>query len=118
MNTDEYLKLIEELPDLTAHGYGVQRDPYLGSTYKETFKNMREELRDSYDAFNACCDWIDANRTFEPGWSSYTLKHEVENWLRREGKYRYIPQGAFILAALHKGIRMRPIPNDLGVFVG
>jgi len=44
--------------------------------------------------------------------------NEVEKWLRNEGKYMNIPQGAFILAALHKGLRMSPIPNDLGVFVG
>jgi len=56
---------------------------------------------------------------YEPGWSSYALKHEVENWVRSElGKRIYIPQGAFILAAIYRGLKLRRIPVNLGVYVG
>jgi hypothetical protein len=60
----------------------------------------------------------DEHPDFEPGWSSYTLKHEVENWLESTGRRLYIPQGAFVLAAIHNGLPMKKIPDDLGVFVG
>jgi hypothetical protein len=118
MTNDEYLQLIEKIPDLTAHGYGVQRDPHLGSTYSETFDNMRQELKQSYEAFLACVAWIHGHPDFERGWSSYALKHEVENWVEKVGKRLYIPQGAFIISALYTGLPLKRIPTDLGVFVG
>jgi hypothetical protein len=118
MKREEFLEIIEKHPDITAHGYGIQRDPYLGSTHRETFDRMREELEQSYQAFLACLEWIVEHPDFERGWSTYALKHEVENWLERQGKRRYVPQGAFILAAIHQGLQMRRIPDDLGVFVG
>ena len=63
-------------------------------------------------------NWIDEHPDFERGWSSYALKHDVENWMRRRGTGLYVPQGAFILAALFEGIPTRRIPDDYGVFVG
>ena len=117
MTKEEFSEIIERNPELTTHGYGIQRDPYLGSTYRETFDNMREELKKSYEAFLACLAWIDENPDFERGWSSYALKHEVENWTERHGKRLYVPQGGFIIACLFRGLPLKRIPNDLGVFV-
>lgn len=114
----EFLEIVEKHPELTAHGYGVQRDPHLGSTYRQTFDNMRQELRDSYDAFLGCLEWIDEHPDFESGWSSYTLKHEVENWTETQGRRVYVPQGASIAAAINKGLLTRRTQDDLGVFVG
>jgi hypothetical protein len=79
---------------------------------------MREELKQSYDAFLACLVWIEEHPDFERGWSSYALKHEVENWMERQGKWLYVPQGSFIVAAIEQGLPMKPIPDELGVFVG
>ena len=108
----------EKHPQLTAHGYGVQRDPYLGPTYEEIFSHMREELKGSLEAFQSCLDWLDEHPDFKRGWSSYALKHEVENWMGTTGTRLYVSQGAFILAALHTGIPVKRIPDELGVFVG
>ena len=117
MTNTEYNDLLEKHPNLTAHGYGIQLDPKLGSNYSQIFNNMRQELRESLQAFNSCVTWIDAHPFYERGWSSYTLKHEVENWIREQGGRIYIPHGAFILAAIVRGLRLERIPDDLGVFV-
>jgi len=117
MENEKFFEILGNNPELTAHGYGIQMDPYFGSNYGEIFRNMREELKQSSEAFQACVEWLDEHPDFERGWSSYALKHDVENWLERHGKRLYIPQGAFILATLCKGLPTRRIPNDLGVFV-
>ena len=44
MTKTQYKTLLEKHPDLTAHGYGVQSDPHLGSTRDERFNNMRPSM--------------------------------------------------------------------------
>jgi hypothetical protein len=40
--------------------------------------------------------------------SSYYLKHRVEEWLRTQGDYSYIGNGAFIKAAIREGYVFKP----------
>ena len=58
MKIDEYLQLIKEYPNLSAHGFGVQIDQKSGLTYNETFEIEREELKKSYLAFCYAWDWF------------------------------------------------------------
>lgn len=42
---------------------------------------------------------------------SYRLKHCAENWGRKHGMSPYVSNGAFILAALHRGVPMKHYPH-------
>jgi hypothetical protein len=64
------------------------------------------------EQISACQEWLQrfARRTksfSSPG--SYDLKHRVESWRRGEGRYIYIPNGAFIIAAAFEGYRVRRV---------
>jgi hypothetical protein len=119
MNTDEYLKLVEEHPDLTAHGFGAEVDRTMGLTYAETFEMEREALKRAFKEFQLTCDWIMRNPELKGRISAYHWKHEVENWLRTDGiKPNYIAQGVFILAALHMGYRIHRIRGSIGARIG
>ena len=101
MNQFEFLALLEKHPVLTAHGFGVSwRGP---KNDVPTFNEVREDLANSFDAFQACVEWIGMHPDLKRTRTSYGFKHDVEKWKSAQGVRLYVPQGAFILAAIHKG---------------
>lgn len=119
MTNDDYIKLIEKYPNLTAHGFGIEVERGSKYTVPESWDQMRQELINAHKEFEYCSQWIGDFYDLVPGNSAYHLKHVVEKWLdEKHMKPDYIPQGAFILAALHERLQMKRIPDDLGVFVG
>jgi len=66
-----------------------------------------------------CIRWLrkfaEPRKTINTNRSSYGLKHDVESWTKEfpEGR-QYIPNGAFIAAALAEGYRVVPVaPNNI-----
>jgi hypothetical protein len=110
----QFIELLNNNPELTAHGLGVDLqfiDP--GVTPEEKFKQERDKAFGMYDAFLASVDWIQDFAHYKiPNETSYGLKHDVERWAHAdvERKVRlYVPEGAFIAAAIALGIRTYPI---------
>lgn len=101
---------------LTASGYGV--GPIGDKAQREAkFKSERDLLENSFPEFLICSDWIDkldaTRRGTFPSRSSYSWKHDVE-----KDSGEYIPQGAFILAALAHGCEMTVADDGINVFLG
>lgn len=113
MNQEEYLEFIEKHPKITTHGFGVDADPHTKISYEELFKEKREELKDSFQEFQYCCDWINLNPNFDGKVHAYHWKHRVQEWLEaNEMRPSYIAQGVFILAAMYLGYKVRKMKND------
>lgn len=67
MKHEEYLELIEKHPAITSHGFGVEIDRTSGMSYRETFDEAREELKQSYPAFEESYEWLSAQEPLKPG---------------------------------------------------
>jgi hypothetical protein len=99
---ETYQNLIENNPEITADGFGHGTP---------THEESRMALEDHYGAFVASVQWIHDHADFDRSRSSYGLKHESERDMRV-----YIPNGVFILAALHEGFRIKDVvPNTPNV---
>ena len=81
---------LELYPDLGVCGFGNPNGGLIVPS--ETFKRQVEYR----------CEWIGwqrLTRRVQPGYNSYGYKHQVERWCGE-----YIPNGAFIAAALGMGL--------------
>ena len=104
--------IIKNHPEITADGYGIGTPALTASARKAQYKSSRKDLATFKEAFETSLKWLDRNPDFARNRTSYGLKHEVE----RTYKGVYVPNGAFILAALHKGFRIAEIvPNSPNV---
>lgn len=122
MKYDEYTELIEKHPELTTHGFGITLDPRTPHTTEEreqAWKELRADLFRRHQEFEYCCQYIAQNPDLPGKRIAYHWKHRVENWLQ-SNKMRpdYIPQGVFILAALHMGYRVHRIRKSDGARIG
>jgi hypothetical protein len=65
-------------------------------------------------AVERCVEWLSVKRTKGEllGHSTYGLKHRVEQWSSLIGDPMYIPQGAFIVAAVLSGHQIKRIPES------
>lgn len=103
----------EKIPRLTWGGVGVPGDGLwrLGprkdtETVKRELAHDREELKKWNDAIMASYHFMIGIRpikTINPWCGSYGLKHKVESWTRGMGHQEYVPNGAFIAAAVGMG---------------
>lgn len=119
-------RIAARYPNLTTGGFveleptphkvsdlGVERLPVGDSiTEPETLRQIK-----------ACCEFLtkfgltdEVDRS--PPFNSYHIKHEVEDWLRIEGRSAYISQGALIVAALVVGARWARAGKNKHVFIG
>ena len=104
--------IIKNHPEITADGYGIGTPALTASARKAQYKSSRKDLATFKEAFETSLKWLDRNPDFARNRTSYGLKHEVE----RTYKGVYVPNGAFILAALHKGFRIAEhVPNSPNV---
>jgi hypothetical protein len=94
--------IIKNHPEITADGYGNGSQPLTESARKAQYDTSRKDLATYKEAFETSLKWLDRNPDFARNRTSYGLKHEVE----RTYKGVYVPNGAFILAALHKGFKI------------
>jgi hypothetical protein len=107
MNFNDFKNIVDQHPDLTTHGFGVD------SGFNSNFQTERNALYYCFDEFLVCCDWwaLVLKRkgiNTRPG-QSYHLKHKAENWAETHGyKTTYFHEGAFIAAAIYNGFNYRP----------
>ncbi len=116
MNKEEYLQLIEQHPKLTMYGFGIDHStPQLMGDGTQ-FELARQELRDGYQEFLYCCQWIELNPKLSGRETSYNWKHRVSGWLANQNiRANYIGEGIFIIAAIHKGYKIHKMRKSIGV---
>ncbi len=104
--------IIKNHPEITADGYGIGTPALTASARKAQYESSRKDLATYKEAFETSLKWLDRNPDFARNRTSYGLKHEVERTYRGV----YVPNGAFILAALHKGHKIAEhVPNSPNV---
>lgn len=107
-----YEIIIKTYPEITADGYGIGTPALTASARKAQYDRSRKDLAAYKTAFETSLKWLDRNPDFARNRTSYGLKHEVE----RTYKGVYVPNGAFILAALHQGYKIAEhVPNSPNV---
>ena len=102
MNCKDIEQIMARVPQLNAFGIGVfearRKTP---DNRASELESEREELRNSVDACNKCCQWLRGNiskiKTINQRHTSYGLKHLAEKDIG------YITNGVFICAAIHCG---------------
>ena len=115
MTADDILAVMEQIPELTHHGYGAYRG--YGMPLKEYLAKVDEEkrvLRGAVDECNKACMYIqhlEKRKTINRNFSSYTLKHLAEHYLSQLGgiEERYIANGSFICAAHFMGFDVQQV---------
>ncbi len=87
---------------LTTSGFGVDED--------------QNELLSHLQECNISCDWLKlTQRRKQPNrkiGSTYGLKAKAERWSKT-----YIPEGAFIAAAIHSGFELAPKRGTTSAFL-
>lgn len=108
MTVIDFLNIIRSLNYITEEGFSKK-------IHTEELIQKRTSLENKFDEFKLCCEWI-KKFSYEPSkkqlnkmtvaqtYSSYYLKHLVEQW---SGKY--ISNGAFIAAAIYLEVPYRRI---------
>jgi len=117
MTRDDICSVMKEHPELTHFGIGACR--HTGQTYKEyleRFEKDRQTLMESVDECNRALFFLahtTKRQTLNRSFTSYGLKHSVENFLRYTGGFenKYLSNGAFICAAIHYGYNYSPSDN-------
>jgi len=112
----DFQQLVNSHPELTATGYGIDVQFYPEGTpeYDSRSASERPLLYQLYPQYAYCCDWLMTKpKMLISRRNSHGFKHDVERWLTSVGvKHNYIPQGAFILAALTNGYQIRETYDD------
>jgi len=98
-------------PSLAQNGFGVVHFPWDEGTYKESLARQREMNHWLVPQCNLALAFIslltaDDSINRDLNMASIELKHHAEHALKlaRPGRANNIPQGAFIMAALHRGL--------------
>ena len=118
MNTDEYLELIEKYPNLTSEGFGVNMDNANGLSRQAYFSQEREDLKGQLARFELCVEWLEDYPICE-GWNAHYWKDQVQFYYKPDHPgYFHIPRGAFILAALYRGIPVTKMHGSTDAWIG
>ena len=99
-------RAIAKVPTLTYFGVGIYKRPASEAAASEAIAAGQAKLRAAVHEVEQCVAWLSgvrAVRTIQRFPSSYTFKHSVEGWLRRQGRPAYIANGAFVAAAVGTG---------------
>jgi hypothetical protein len=117
MDPNQYNNFIDEHPELTTIGFGVDHN------YNYDHKTEHENLKNHYEAFLVSLDMIQKvyqlteNKKYRTG--SYTLKHQAERYARNVLKQdTYVPEGAFVAAVVYLELPYkRSKENKPGIFM-
>lgn len=111
MSVDDLWKVAKRNPRITQYGIGMWRDfeelrPWISiedqlREERDTIFQLLPEANNALAFVNHLVPQKAINRDRLA--TSYEFKHIIEIMLRALGVYCYIPHGAFIIAALHKG---------------
>ncbi len=100
----QFRQIINDNPTLTAHGFGVDKGAAFETERTALYGYYQEALVS--EAFLSQC-----KQTTNTFWRSgtYKLKHLAEVYAEHHGlQPTYIREGAFIVAGIHLGFRMKP----------
>jgi hypothetical protein len=116
MTYEEFIKIINDNPNLTTHGNGVDDGT------PQAFATERASLFNLYDEAKMCEEFLSkCKRTVLPQKSvgtTYRIKHLVEQYTMREyDKPMYIPEGALHVAATHLGFVSKPAGDTTSVYL-
>lgn len=111
MTVDELWKVAKRNPRITQYGIGMWREFETLRPWTSFADQLQEEHDTIYHLLPEANNSLAFLNHLQPQkainddrhYTSYELKHIIENVLRDLGVYCYIPHGAFIIAALHKG---------------
>lgn len=115
---EEYYELMGKYPDLTAIGFLGKVNPYTGISHEELYSTTCEELRQSYDQFQACIDWIEHHPRYPRYYADLQWVDEVQKWLAALGRPMHVGVGAVVLAADYKGFFIKRFRKQLNCCVG
>lgn len=103
----DLLNAIEKEPMLTNFGIGILSTTPRNER-KGTFQKERESLKNNFEQFQVCCEWLSLCRRRKTinSQTSYGLKHKLE---KHFGKY--VTNGAFIAAVIHLDIPYKITPG-------
>lgn len=118
MSDKDIQNITSRHPTLNQHGFGVVQMPWNDDTYENLLARQRElncyllpqcNLALAFLSLFMPSEDINRDRTM----ASIDLKHYAENALKlaRPQRENYIPQGALIIAALHRGFLMANGPG-------
>lgn len=118
MTVDELWKVAKRNPRITQYGIGMWRDfeilrPWI--SFQDQLREERDTIYELLPQVNNALAFINhlipqKAINDERLATSYEFKHIIEIMLRALDVYCYIPHGAFIIAALHKGF----LPKECG----
>ena len=112
MTQPEFTAFVTANPDFTATGFGIDQGYIVGTKeYQARWASERAYLFTLYPQCKYCIEWIsndpkflNKKDQFGKKMNSKALKGVVEQWLRAQEVHdHYIPQGAFLIAALSEG---------------
>ena len=125
MSIDNLLTVTKRNPRITQYGIGMWRDfeiarPWI--SFEDQLREQQELVHHLLPHANNALAFVNhlvpqksLNR--DPLAKSYELKHVIELMLRALEVYCYIPHGAFIIAALHKGfLPQECAPGSLSLY--
>lgn len=116
VNPTAVTQVLNEHRDFSRNGFDFH-DNLTGS--EPNSAKERQEWRyqllspDGHAELNTACEYI-LSHDIPDWWGSYTLKHEVERWGRKNGYSDYISKGSVIIAAILCGfsiLREENSPN-------
>lgn len=108
-------------PLVTMYGLGTSEGLRWTHRRNEKFDHSQRELKENgLPAIAACAGWLEGVepiQTINRRSTSYVYKHSVERWFAAHGSPIYIPNGAFIAAAIGLGYKWRSVaPNQPNLY--
>ena len=118
MSEDIFNEILKKEPSLSYIGFE--------NTIDEEFEKNREKLKESFNEFKICCEWIEKHQTkirkrdlknynyLKYHYNSYFLTHSIEKWSGIT-----ISTGAFISALIYFDISYKHIfgTPDISVYL-
>ena len=117
MTKIEYINYIDQIPALTTHGFGTDRN---GHNYNHVEEH--EDLKNFPEAFEICEHMLTNQYTVstrkEDNFDSYRLKHEAERYAEDVLKKNiYVPEGVLVAVVLHLGLPYERSKETTGIFI-
>ena len=111
----EIKKVLDLFPDLSANGFSHHESGASIPATKAELDTWRDYLLygDGISQVKSACYNIEEHSIAIRG-NSYGMKHKAEGWARSNGRFGYVSNGAFIVAAILFGygvIREKNSPN-------
>ena len=125
MTVDELWRVAKRNPRITQYGIGMWRDfetirPWI--SFEDQLREERDTIYELLPEANNALAFVNhliPQKAINDDRlaTSYELKHIIEIMLRALDVYCYIPHGAFIIAALHKGFLPKECqPGSLSLY--